>query len=127
MVILVLVGLMSLVFWAGYIAFQRPRLQQDLDLLHQHFQQYVQQFQEKITVMKARESLEELETAADHIYEAFQSYEEFYFFAQHLVARKWLPAFLHPELTQWETTFMTLKLAYDDFQQTRLKRLEAKY
>ncbi len=125
--LLLMVGVVGLGLWAGYIAYHLPRLQRDLDLLHQHFQQYVQQFLENITVMKNYESLEELETNAGHIYETFRSYEQFFSFAHHLVKPKWLPAFLRPELTQWDTTFMTLRQVYEEFQQTHLKRLDAKY
>ncbi len=96
-------------------------------LLLQHFQQYVQQFQEKITVIKKYESLEVFEMAADQIHEAFQSYKEFYHFAHQLVKCKWLPALLRPGQTQWETTFATLQQVYEYFQQTRLRRLDAKY
>ncbi len=124
---LLILSLTVLGAWVGYIAYHLPRLQQDLTLLHQHFRQYVQQFQERITVIKNHESLEELEASADYVREVFQSYEEFFSFAQQLMKPKWLPAFLRPELTQWDTTFATLKHTYDDFQQTRLKRLDAKY
>jgi parallel beta-helix repeat protein len=125
--LLLMIGLVGLGLWASFIAVQLPRLKRDLSLLYQHFQQYVQQFQESITVMKTLESFEELEIVSEHIDITFQSYEEFFSFAQHLVKPKWLPAFLRPKLTQWETTFAILQQAYEKFQQTRLKRLEAKY
>ncbi|MFX1511372.1 MAG: LamG-like jellyroll fold domain-containing protein [Promethearchaeota archaeon] len=127
MFLILIFGFLGLGIWGGYVAIQLPKLQQDLKLLYQHFQQYTQQFQESIAVIKNQESLEELETVAEHIYVTFQSYEDFFLFAQELVNRKWLPTFLRPDLIAWETVFINMKHTFEDFQQTRLKRLEAKY
>ncbi len=122
-----LLSMLVLVLWSGYIAYQLPKLQQDLRLLFQHFQQYVHQFNEHITTLQNHTTLEELEATAIHISLTFQSYEDFYLFATHLADCKWLPPFLRPDLTPWETLFATMQQHYEAFQQTRLERLEAKY
>ncbi|MFX0208306.1 MAG: hypothetical protein ACFFDT_20145, partial [Candidatus Hodarchaeota archaeon] len=127
MLLILMISIVSLGLWMSFIVYHLPKLRRDLNLLHKHFQQYVQQFQENLSVMKTHESLEELEIAAEHMDITFQSYEEFFIFVQHLVKHKWLPSFLRPDLRTWNPDLVTLKLAYDDFQQTRLKRLDAKY
>ncbi|MFX0208519.1 MAG: LamG-like jellyroll fold domain-containing protein [Candidatus Hodarchaeota archaeon] len=125
--LLIIFVLLALGIWVGFVAYQFPRLQQDLKLLHQQFQQYAEQFKENINIIRNQESLEELETVADHIFVTFQSYKDFFLFAQQLVNRKWLPSFLRPDLLAWEAVFTNMKHTFEDFQQTRLKRLEAKY
>ncbi len=122
-----ILGLLGLVTWAGFIRYQLPKLQQDLERLFLHFQQYVQQFQEEITTLQLKASLEELESAAAHISLSFHSYEAFYLFAYQLVRRKWLPYFLRPKLRPWDQLLTSLTQTYNSFQQLRFKRLEAKY
>ncbi|MFX0207947.1 MAG: right-handed parallel beta-helix repeat-containing protein [Candidatus Hodarchaeota archaeon] len=112
LLLLLVIGVVGVGPWVVYIAYHLPKIQRDLTLLHHHFQQYVQQFQENITFVKTQENLEEFETVASQISEAFQSYEDFYSFAQRLVKHKWLRTFLRPELTQWKTTFATLQQMY---------------
>ncbi len=127
LLLILLLGFVSLGVWTGFIAFQLPKLQQDLKLMYQQFQQYAQQFQESIISTRNEENLDDLEVASNQIYQTFQSYENFYLFVQNYVNRKWLPPFLHPDLTAWETIFASMKLTFEEFQQTRLKRLDAKY
>ncbi|MFX1512167.1 MAG: right-handed parallel beta-helix repeat-containing protein [Promethearchaeota archaeon] len=127
LLLILLLGFLGLGVWSGYIAIALPKLQKDLKLLFQQFQQYVQQFQEDVTVTKNQENLDEMEAAADQVYNIFQSYQGFYLFAQEFVNRKWLPSFLRPDLAAWETIFETMKQTFEDFQQIRLKRLDAKY
>ncbi|MFX1513975.1 MAG: hypothetical protein ACFFCQ_15455 [Promethearchaeota archaeon] len=124
---ILLPGLLGLGVWAGFIAIQLPKLQQNLNLLFLNFQQYTHQFQENITAFQNQENLEDLEAAADQIYLAMQSYEDFFLFIQHFVNRRWLPSFLRPDLTPWEMILATMKHTFEEFQQIRLKRLDAKY
>ncbi|MFX1512203.1 MAG: right-handed parallel beta-helix repeat-containing protein [Promethearchaeota archaeon] len=127
LVLIFLFSLLGLGIWVSFISYQLPRLQQDLQLLFQHFQQISQQFQEEIAEIKNQEELEAMEAAADHVYETFQSYRGFFFLAHQLVNRKWLPSFLKPDLTAWELVFISIQHNFEEFQQIRLKRLEAKY
>ncbi|MFX1513503.1 MAG: NosD domain-containing protein [Promethearchaeota archaeon] len=127
LLLILLFGFTLLGIWAGYISYHLPKLQRDLELLFQQFQQYALQFQEYIIAIKNLEDLDEIEAVTEHVYQTFLSYENFYVFAQYLIIQKWLPPFLRPDLVDWEVIFNTMKNTYGEFQRTRLKRFEDKY
>ncbi len=70
---------------------------------------------------------EEMEATVDQIHQKFALCEECVLIANQLVSRKWLPSFLRPDLTPMERILTTVKNTYEEFQKTRLKRLDAKY
>lgn len=78
-------------------------------------------------VLQTSEDLNEVEASADDLHLTFQGCEESLLSAQHLVKIIWLSSFLRPDLTLWDTISATVKDIYEEFQETRLKRLDAKY
>ncbi|MFX1512560.1 MAG: hypothetical protein ACFFCQ_08235 [Promethearchaeota archaeon] len=68
-----------------------------------------------------------MEAKAAQIEREFHSCERCLLLARDIVNRKWLPAFLRPDLTPLEVTFNTVKHGYEHFQKARLIRLGDKY
>ncbi len=123
-----ILGLMlSLGLWSGTIAHQLPKLQRDLEQQFHQFQEQVLRFQENVERIKGQESLEEVKNIANQLSQHYKSCEAHFLLAQQFVKRKWLPSSLRPDLTSWEKTFTTVKQTYEDFQQTWMKRLDARY
>ncbi|MFX1511616.1 MAG: hypothetical protein ACFFCQ_03425 [Promethearchaeota archaeon] len=122
-----LVTLFSLAAWSSFVAYQLPRLHQDLKRQFQYYKQLTNQFLETVKVLQTSENLNAVEAAADDLHHTFQACEESLLFAHRFVKRKWLPHFLRPDLTLWDTIFATVKDTFEEFQQNLLRRLETKY
>ncbi|MFX1511613.1 MAG: NosD domain-containing protein [Promethearchaeota archaeon] len=122
-----LLTLFGLAAWSSFVAYKLPRLHQDLKRQFQHFRQLTNQFLDTVKALQTSENLNKVEAAADDLHLTFQACEESLLLAHRLVTWKWLPPFLRPDLTLWDTIFATVKDTYEEFQETRLKRLDAKY
>ncbi len=120
-------GVFGMGFWIGFIAVHLPGIQQELEQLLQQLKQQANQLQETVKRVDSETTLEDIEVIAGQVHQEFLACEVCYIHAQQLVNQKWLPVFLRPDLTVMETILMAMKYTYEEFQQTRLKRLEAKY
>ncbi|MFX1512417.1 MAG: NosD domain-containing protein [Promethearchaeota archaeon] len=125
--LILLVTLLGLAAWSSFVAYQLPRLHQGLKRQFQPYKQLTNQFLETVKALQTSENLNEVEAAADDLHHTFQACEESLLFAHRFVTRKWLPPFLRLDLTLWNAIFTTVKDTYEEFQETRMKRLDAKY
>ncbi|MFX0125420.1 MAG: NosD domain-containing protein [Candidatus Hodarchaeota archaeon] len=126
--LILLIGLPSLILWTGFIVKELPQLKAEITQEFQLFEQQVEKLQEHIQKMSLHDSeLESVERKAEKIHQEYQSCEETFQVIHQYVERWWLPTFLRPDLTHWDSLFASIQETYEYFQQTLLERLDAKY
>lgn len=116
--------LAGLCIWAGFIAFELPKLQLELKRQLQQIQQQMQQFNENIKAINSSKSLQELGETSKGIHQDFDSCRAALKDAQSLVTRKWIPSFISPDLTPLKMLTNSLNATYTQFTQEYLKHVE---
>ena len=69
--------------WGGIIIYRLPKLQYDLQLLFEHFQQYAQHFQESVIMIQTLDNVGGMDAAAIQVNQSLYSHKEFFLFVQH--------------------------------------------
>ncbi len=124
---LLLVGSLSLPVlgpWVGVIAFKLPELHRQRKRQLQQLEQQAERFYADARAFHSLDNLKELEKATEEIKQLFLDCTQILQTMRRYVSRKWLPFFLRPDLTPFETIVTSLTETYEEFQLIRLQKVK---
>ncbi|MFX1512486.1 MAG: NosD domain-containing protein [Promethearchaeota archaeon] len=122
--LLFLLGFCGLVAWVGFITRHLPKLHQELQRRLQQLQQQKLQLQERIKHYHLLNNLPELEEEAEQITQHFITFKQLIEITRRSMTPKWMLPFLRPDLSPVENLVTSVTETYENFQQTRLKRVK---
>ncbi len=117
-------GLLALGLWGGLIAYKLPALHHQRRRQLQRLEQQAERFHMDTRAFHALDNLQEVEKAAEEIHHLFLDCTRTLHAMRRHISRKWLPPFLRPDLTPFETIVTSLTKTYEEFQQTRLLKVK---